>query len=596
MFKLDLFIRQLGVLVKGGSGSGRKGYPPGTLSRDRTKIKTVKGDWVPVPSPEGRKAQAEATGEAKKQFDKLFDHPDEGKVTWDKKRKVKKIAVVVDGQLRHRIYRGKQRVGGTVPKSELNKLKSQKVAPRRARTPEGKIRVGKDGNKEISIHRKDGKVDWPEFPGFTSTKPGETVSAEELGRTKRLLSYDMRTKGGQQQIDDDGEEEEPKEYPADYSDLQPVMPYRQYMRGDRRVGARNEERVPTEILNFDDKKKITDLLVKVTPIRYEIMLSRDPKSNTKRPWFKGSVVQIGKKFFRVRHYQNISDFRGQAPTTLRRYVLTPVSLKAYQHRPVKFPSEKPIEVGKVMRMKRSGERFVVEKVVDKQADIPASTEKPEEGQLYFDKFSDVELEPSYEGRNRYVIHGTVLPPSEANVAEKESPDVQRTEEQKQQRRTGEAFYQFKQAKVGSEITDFWEKLAASRQAEIEDMDLDIQIAKDDLRAAKNEGKHRNTVAAARKRVKAAEQAKEEYLSPAGSLRQDHYNPFKRDIMPLAIDPPIIGHPDIRRGMWATSADKPRKVFYLDRHSVVWNVTATKKEITAGIKRGFLMKPPANLAE
>ena len=507
MSRLDLFLEDL-VKAK----RGRKPVPVGTKSPDGSKVKAVDGwKWVKNLSPtqlrnlERRAPKTEPTID----YSKV-----EGAIRWNSTRKIKEIRIRgKDGKMKDRKYVGKQRPGGKATKVETEHYKLQEVSPGRQKTQEGLIRVNKDGTKDVAIREKNKKIRWHEYIGGGKDK--ETVSEEEINRVKRYLAGD-----------------EPAEYPADYSDL---IPY------DPPATIHDTSKPPLEIQEFSDDLPLEKLLKKVSDLRYEIILSRTPGSKTRRPWFKHAVVQIEKRFFKVRHVQNLSFSGDEERSNLRRYVLSPSDRKAWKNRPLRILNNKDYYPGQVLKTMKTRESFVV-----------AHTER--------------------RGKAKFAIFGRVLPDDKIEEAKSKDPiraeRIKQKKAQREENQERQALFQFKQGVVKGEDRSFWDILEAGYEMDRQDLITDVHMAQDSLSAAKAKGMTDRTIRARESKLESAQDKLE-------GFRFDPYSVVKR----LATD--------VTGGYWLDY--KGRVFYYHVRDFSTKRTTATRKMVREAVKNGILRK-------
>ena len=431
-----------------------------------------------------------------------------------------------DGKIRPRTYKGKKNPGAKAPKVEIALYRGQ-VTVGRPKLREGSVWV-KDGEKRVVIFDKEGKPKYLHYVGPVQPVTGglvtsaNTVPENELDRLKAVHFGD----------------DEPKEYPKDYSDLVPFSPVQ--ISSDASIS------IPKALKEFDDNKPLHRLLQEVTPgQRYEITLSRMKGSKTSRPWFKGAIDKIGSRYFQVRHYQNIEHHL--SPLKLRRYVLTPSTEVAYKSRPVRLLHSKKYDVGAVKKTK-SGE-FVFIESVKERFDIPGK-------------------------ESAFEIHGHLLSPSQVRHQRKRGREATRTLTRIREQEN-RSLHQFKQGVLGGEDHSLWSAVYGDYLLDRQDRITNMQIAEEKLRNAKEKKRTPRTIRSLDKTYQEAKSAFSGFGGVNDALPKEGFDPYT-SIKRVAIDS--------TGGTWMTHKNK---VYYQKPDTSVWTTTTAPNTIRQAVRRGIL---------
>ena len=499
-------------------------------------------------SPKPKTTQRKATKPTKKY---MFSR-DEGVVRWNAQRKRKEIGVRRDdGRITPRAYHGRQKVGGKATRVEISHYRTQEVSAGRGGRviKDGTVMV-RDGQKKVAIRDSKGTVHYFKYYGPAKPMAHGLVLEENLASQKeidRLKAVHF-------------EEEKPQEFPKDYSDLVPIMSLSEYMGRGRRQRTSPKDVpnsiVPQELREFSDDLPLTKLLTKVSDLRSEIILSRMKGSKTGRPWFKGSVVKIGKGYYHVRHYWNITHPQNKA--TLRQYVLSPATKRDYESRPVRLLKNHRLSPG----------------------DIRTLTNR-ETGRSYQIRIDEVKERFDIPGRDvMYEMYGRVLNPEQKREL-KQREKREGSEERKQARtetKELEALFQFKQGTLGEEDHSLWSSIYGSYLLDRQDRITEMQIATEKLRSAKAKGRTSRTIRTLERKLEDAKEAFKGYGSINDERPKEGFNP-QSYVKQLATD--------ATGGRWYSHEGK---VYYDKSDYTTWTTTAAPKLVRAAVKKGILRKP------
>ena len=329
-------------------------------------------------------------------------------------------------------------------------------------------------------------------------------------------------------------------------------------RGSQRTSPKDvpNSLVPQELRDFSDDKPLNRLLVKVSDLRSEILLSRMKGSKTGRPWFKGSVVKIGKGYYHVRHYWNVT--HPQDKSTLRKYVLSPATKADYESRPVRLLKNQRLSPG----------------------DIRNLTNR-ETGRSYQIRIDEVKERFDIPGRDvMYEMYGRVLNP--AQKRELQQREKREGSDERKQKRTEtrelEALFQFKQGTLGGEDHSLWSSIYGSYLLDRQDRITEMQIAEEKLRGAKAKGRTPRTIRTLERKLEEAKEAFKGYGSITDERPKEGFDP-QSYVKQLATD--------ATGGRWYSHEGK---VYYDKSDYTTWATTATVKMVRSAVKKGILRKP------